>query len=97
MDRLPLNRETQAAIRHALSACRHLAERPGRAVQSLWMAANQLASAIDTLPVDQVAAACRAVAALRECADLLVQHEAFFTGRTRKILPAAPLRLQEAM
>jgi uncharacterized membrane protein YccC len=97
MDLLPLNRDTQAAIRHALAACRHLADRPGRAVQSLWVAANQLEAGIDALPADQVAPARRAVAALRECADLLVQHEAFFTGRSRKTLPAAPLRLQEAM
>ncbi|HVI90044.1 MAG TPA: FUSC family protein, partial [Dongiaceae bacterium] len=97
IDRLPLNPETRAALRRALAACRHLAGRPGEAVQSLWMAANQVETGADALPADDIAAAHRAVAALRECANLLVQHEAFFTGRERKAVSAIPLRLQEAM
>lgn len=96
LDGLPLDQASRTAVRRALAACRHLASRQGQAVQSLWNAANQLETSGAALPAEHLAALRRGVAALRECAGLLVQHETFFTGKRRKAVAALSPRLQEA-
>ncbi|HVJ41787.1 MAG TPA: FUSC family protein [Dongiaceae bacterium] len=96
MDALPLDYATRAALQRAFEACRHLAQQPARAVHRLWEAANRLEAGIPALPSELTPAAKRDVGALRECANLLVQHEAFFTGR-RKADAELRKQMQEAV
>ncbi|HVJ32462.1 MAG TPA: FUSC family protein [Terriglobia bacterium] len=81
METLPLDHATRTALLRVFEACRHLAGHPMQAVHHLRDAADRLQAGIPALPPDGAAMAKRAIAALRESADLLAQHESFFTGR----------------
>lgn len=91
MEILPLDHATRAAVLRVFEACRHLAQQPVQAVYRLREAADRLEAGIPALPPDTAAVVKRVIAALRESAELLGRHEAFFTGRKR----GAEARLHE--
>jgi len=92
---VPLDHRTRDMVDRAIEAIQQVKRHPGQAAESFLDAAARLDIAATGLSNEEKGIARRSVAALRECAALLIGHGEFFTGKPMQISAGRERAMQE--